>query len=149
MVQKIDKMKREGFAYQKRGYLDLAIEVLERIPSRLRDAEVWFHMGELYTSKAEKGKGELSIIDYKHFLQLAFQSFMVCVSKDKGEYHRITDKKRRVSYFTFSQLAKKRIETINQQIENLRKLKFSSEVKRRKILQWAPFRRVTIRPRKK
>lgn len=145
----IDKMKKEGIAYKKRGYLDLAREVLERIPARSRDAETSFHIGELYATKAEKGKGELSIIDYKHLLQLAVQSFRACMSKDKGEYQRFTDKRGRVNYFTLSQLAKKRVELINQQLENLKKLKFTSEVKRKKILQWAPFRRVTINPKRK
>ena len=94
----IEKKIREAIAYKERGYLELAREILEEIPSRKKDALTFFQEGDLFMKIARRKRSEISPLEYKVLLQRAIRCFRSCQKRDKGELYRFQDRKGNIKY---------------------------------------------------
>ncbi|GEM_PF-6415411 len=140
---------REAIAYKQRGYLDLAQEILENIPSRARDSLSLFHLAEVYMEIAKRKKAELSPLHYRAQLEKAMDVFKKCIQKDKGELYRFVDRRGNVEYHTLSELSERRIKQLNKELEALEGIKEEEKVERVAPLQWSSGSLLVIKPSKK
>ncbi|RLE67899.1 MAG: hypothetical protein DRJ34_04050 [Thermoprotei archaeon] len=145
----IEKKIREAIAYKERGYLDLAREILEEIPSRKKDALTFFQEGDLFMKIARRKRSEISPLEYKVLLQRAIKCFRSCQKRDKGELYRFQDKKGNIKYLTLSTLANERIKILQQEIQNLKGIREKEELVRVGPLQWSEGTLLVVKPLKK